>query len=289
MCRLFGMIAAEPQTGEAWLVRSDRSLLAQSNASPETAQRDGWGIGWFEPNDRVRIEKGTAGAFEAAERPLFERAAADANGTVVIGHLRRASNPLQLPHDRLVGIENSQPFGTHTTLFAHNGMISFPNETRPYLGVHAPEVKGVNDSEVLFRLLLRHYEEVGDPFRAYVHAVDDLGRVWAEVGRPSVEPYSGLNVLFSNGPSDLWMFALSRGEHGPGLLDRSRPYYQMAYLAEPHRLIVGSEPFDGTPGLWKPLPSGHYLHARRRDRRIEVEGGEIPVPALAPAARPGGA
>ncbi|EQD77234.1 glutamine amidotransferase, partial [mine drainage metagenome] len=143
MCRLFGMLAAEPQTAEQWLVRSDRSLLAQSNATPDTAQRDGWGIGWFEPQDRVRIEKGAGGAFEAAERPRFERAAADAKGTVVVGHLRHASNPLQLSREQLLGLENSQPFGTHTTLFAHNGMIPFPNETRPYLGVHAGEVKGV--------------------------------------------------------------------------------------------------------------------------------------------------
>ncbi len=286
MCRLLGLLAAEPQTAEAWLVRSDRSLLAQSSASPETSQRDGWGIGWFEPTDRVRIEKGIGGAFEEGERSRFERAAADAKGTVVIGHLRHASNPLRLTHEQLIGPENSQPFGTHTVLFAHNGSIPFPNETRPYLGVHAGEVRGVNDSEVLFRLILRHLEEVRDPFRAYAHAVDDLDRVWVDVGRPPVDPYSGLNVLLSTAPSELWAFSLSRGEHGVGLLDRSRPYYEMAYRAEPHRLLIGSEPFDRTPGVWQPLSSGQYLHARLRGEHVELETGAIPTPAPAPAARP---
>ncbi len=46
MCRLFGLLATQPESAEPWLVRSDRSLLAQSNHSPEEAQRDGWGIAW---------------------------------------------------------------------------------------------------------------------------------------------------------------------------------------------------------------------------------------------------
>jgi predicted glutamine amidotransferase len=277
MCRLFGMLAAEPQTGEHWLVRSDRSLLAQSNTSPEHAQKDGWGIAWFDEHARARVELGTGGAYEDGERERFIRVANEARARLVIGHLRHASNPLELPHEQLIGPFNSQPFVNHTTIFAHNGAIPFPNETRPFLGVHEKEVKGVNDSEVLFRLLLRHHQEMNDPFRAYVHAVEDLERVWIAVGRPLVAPYSGLNVLFAPNPDELWAFCLSLGDHGCGLMDPTRPYYQMTYHDEPHRLIVGSEPFDAVPGgYWKTLASGNYLHARRLGEHVEVRTAALP-------------
>jgi hypothetical protein len=278
MCRLLGLLASHPQTAELWLVRSDRSLLAQSNASPETAQKDGWGIGWFDAGGRARIEKGIGGAFAPGEKERFVRVSGEAHGTLVVGHLRHASNPLGLPREKLIGPENSQPFGTHTALFAHNGAIPFPRETLPYLGVHEKEVRGVNDSEVLFRLLLRHVEEIGDPLRSYARSVEDLMRVWDSVGRPVEPAYSGLNVLFAPDPDQLWAFCLSLGDHGGGLLDASRPYYEMAYHTEPHRLVVGSEPFDRVPGSWQPLGSGHFLHATRVGDHVEVRTGSIPVP-----------
>ena len=65
MCRLFGLLATQPESAEPWLVRSDRSLLAQSNHSPEEAQRDGWGIAWYLPSGRSRIVKGTGRGLRA--------------------------------------------------------------------------------------------------------------------------------------------------------------------------------------------------------------------------------
>jgi predicted glutamine amidotransferase len=283
MCRLFGMLAVQPESAEPWLVHSDRSLLAQSNHSPEEAQKDGWGVAWFEATDRTRIVKGVGGAFQAAEEPRFRAAAQEAHGTVVVGHLRHASNPLNLPPEKLIGLENSQPFGTHTTLFAHNGAIPFPNETRPFLGVHEKEVRGVNDSEVLFRLLLRHNEEMHDPLRSYARAVEDLQRVWIGLHRPIAYPYSGLNVIFATSPDELWAFCVYTGDHGGCFFAPDRPYYEMTYWAEPHRLIVGSEPFDGSPSRWQRLPSGTYLHARRTTEHVRLETGPIPIPALSPA------
>ncbi|MGP8078742.1 MAG: class II glutamine amidotransferase [Thermoplasmata archaeon] len=279
MCRLFGMLSSRADPAEAWLVRSDRSLLAQSNASPATAQTDGWGIGWFTDGGRTRVEKGTGGAFQPEERDRFARAAADSSGGLVVGHLRHASNPLNLARERLIALENSQPFATHSVLFAHNGSIPFPNETRPFLGVHEPKVRGVNDSEVLFWLLVRHAEETGDVLGAYVRTVEDLVRVWQGLGRPAVAPFSGLNVIFTRGPNELWAFCRWTGDHGSGLLDPSRRYYEMAYQAHPHRVIVGSEPFDGDRPAWTALPGGSYLVARRDAQRVSLTVGRIPLPA----------
>jgi predicted glutamine amidotransferase len=278
MCRLFGQLTSKDESAEHWLVGADRSLLAQSHVTPETSQKDGWGIGWFTDGGRARVEKGTGGAFIEGERERFLQAAKDASGPLVVGHLRHASNPLHLPPEQLIGMTNSQPFETHTILFAHNGSIPFPNETRPFLGVHEPKVRGVNDSEVLFWLLVRNTEEHHDPLVGYVRTVEDLVRVWEAMGKPAIPPFSGLNVIFSRGPDELWAFAQWTGDHGEGLIDESRRYFEMAYSAAPHRVVVGSEPFDRERGTWKSLPSGTYLHARRQNGHVTVETGRTPIP-----------
>jgi predicted glutamine amidotransferase len=282
MCRLFGLLSSRDESAEPWLVQSDRSLLLQSNVSPETAQTDGWGVGWFEDDGRARVEKGTGRASADTERDRFIAAAQEARGSFVLGHLRHASNPLNLPAERLIGLENSQPFEAHTILFGHNGSIPLPNETRPMLGVYEPKVRGVNDSEVLFWLLVRNTHEHADPLQGYVHSVEDLVRVWQGAGRPRIPPFSGLNVIFSRNPGELWAFCLWTGDHGTGLFDRQRPYYEMTYQEHPHRVVVGSEPFDGEPGVWKPLPGGSYLHAQREAHRVSVTVDRIPLPVGLP-------
>jgi predicted glutamine amidotransferase len=279
MCRLFGLLSAQPESAEPWLVRHDRSLFAQSNVSSETAQRDGWGIGWFTETGRARVEKGVHGAFENGERERFHETARSASGPLVIGHLRHASNPLDLPRERLLALENSQPFENHTSIFAHNGAIPFPVETRPFLGLHEPKVRGVNDSEVLFWLLVRNTEEVGDPLAGFTHTVEDLVRVWIALGRPAIPPFSGLNVLFSRNPDELWAFCVWTGDHGTGLFDKSRRYYEMTYQAAPHRVVVGSEPFDHEKNGWRSLKSGTYLHARRVGDHVECTTAPLPLPA----------
>ncbi|HYK92435.1 MAG TPA: class II glutamine amidotransferase [Thermoplasmata archaeon] len=284
MCRLFGMLGNPSTPADPWLIATDRSLLAQSNASAETRQPDGWGIAWYTDARAPQVDKGAGGAYEESER--FTRSARAAKGPVVVGHLRHASNPMNLPHERLIGMENSQPFSYHSYLFAHNGHLPHPRETRPLLGRFESEIRGVNDSEVLFWLLVKHVEALGDPLAAYSQTVGDLWRVWEETGRTVPEPYSGLNVVFTRGPNELWAFCHWRGEHGGGLLDDRRPYYQMAYSADAKLCVVGSEPFDSTRRDWKSLQNGEYLVARSVQGLVAVEVGAIPLAkmALAPLA-----
>jgi predicted glutamine amidotransferase len=286
MCRLFGQLTTHAEPAAPWLVRTDRSLLAQSHASPETAQRDGWGVAWFTSEGRPHVVKGVRGAFEPGDREQFEAAANAAQPPLVIGHLRHASNPLGLTHAELLGPENSQPFDSHTAIFAHNGSIPLPRETKPFLGVHEHQVRGVNDSEVLFWLLVRNSEEVGDPLRGYLRTVEDLVRVRIATKIPTASAFSGLNVLYAPSPSELWAFCLWTGDHGCGLLDASRPYYQMTYRANAHTVVVGSEPFDHEHGQWTPLPSGQYLHARTDAGRLSVTTGKIPLPEALPLGPP---
>lgn len=280
MCRLFGQLTASEKPAHTWLLDSERSLLRQSNASPETAQADGWGVGWYGRDGRIRVEKGVEGAFALSERAHFEQASREARGTLIVAHLRHASNPLHLPREKLLALENSQPFHSAKDIFAHNGAIPLPTETRPYLGRYAGDVRGVNDSEVLFWLFAHHVEDSGNPLEAYARTVEDLLQVWEASSRPGTAPFSGLNVLFARGPDELWAFCHWKGEVGCGLLAPDRPYYEMTYREEPGQLIVGSEPFDSRPG-WTNLGNGQYLAARREGLRLRIRTGRIPLGATA--------
>ncbi len=275
MCRLFGLLGAPVTQAAPWLLEGDRSFLAQAHASEETAQKDGWGIAWYDARRTPRIDQGIRGAFEATERPRFEQAARAAHGPVVLAHLRHASNPMGLPHSRLIALENCQPFTHDGALFVHNGEISLPREIRPRLGRFEERVRGVNDSEILFWLFTNHLQSVGDPVSAYVRARADLEEVWREQGmRPNL-PYTGLNVIYSRGPNELWAFCHWRGDHGGGLLDTEAPYYQMGYESDAKTVVVGSEPFSAQHPGWRRLENNHYLAARVEHGLVGVKTAPI--------------
>jgi len=286
MCRLFGLLGGPLTPAEPWLIATDASLLAQSHATQETAQPDGWGIAWYPETRTPRVVKGVGGAYEPGEKERFVATAKRATGPVVMGHLRHASNPMRLPKARLIGLENCQPFSHGSYLFAHNGEIRFPAETRPYLGKFESRLEGVNDSEVLFWLFVKHVETLGEPLVAYERTVADLLQVWTDVGRPPEGPFTGLNVVFSRGPNELWAFCHWRGEHGGGLLDTKRPYYEMAYTGDAKHVVVGSEPFDTTGVEWRPIGNGTYLSAHAAHGLVAAKTGPIPNLAPVPVARP---
>ncbi|MGI0140472.1 MAG: class II glutamine amidotransferase [Thermoplasmata archaeon] len=282
MCRLFGLLGAAPRPAETWLVSSDRSLLRQANVTETTRQGDGWGVAWYDERRRPHLTKGTGCAADPVEREAFSRAAQAAGSPLVLGHLRRASNPLGLPHEKLIDLSNSQPFAYGSTIFAHNGSIPLPVETRALTGRYHTAIEGVNDSEVLFYLLLRHLDSEPDPARAYARTVADLSTVWEAHGRPTPFPYSGLNVLLARGPHELWAFCLALGDHGTSLLDSSCPYYEMTFAADSDHLLVASERLDSRRTDWRPLPNGSYLVGQ--DDRGNVKWRTGTIPALAPSA-----
>ncbi|MGC2289992.1 MAG: class II glutamine amidotransferase [Thermoplasmata archaeon] len=277
MCRLLGVLSPEVISSRLWLLDAERSLFVQSNASPETAQKDGWGIGWFDEEGRIHLQKGTHGAFEPREKEHYRLIAGSARSQNLIGHLRHASNPMNLPREQLLSLVNSQPFEDGQTLFGHNGSIPLPMETRKKLGSLDAKVQGVNDSEVLYWLIQKHYRDSGDPLQAFVAARQDLVTVWEENGRPAGGPWSGLNVLFAPLQDELWAFCCYEGEHGHNLCDDGQPYYQMSYQESPTGLVVGSEPFDSHRENWNALPNGQFLRGRIHNGRVLVEKGPLPV------------
>jgi predicted glutamine amidotransferase len=277
MCRLLGVLAPNEVSGRPWLLDAERSLFAQSNVSPETAQRDGWGIGWYDTDGRIHLQKGIRGAFEPSEKEHFRLVAGSARSRNLIGHLRHASNPMNLPRERLLALVNSQPFEDGQTLFAHNGSIPLPLETRKQLGALDARVQGVNDSEVLYWLLQKYFLDSGNPLEAFVRARQDLVDVWERNGQKSGSPWSALNVLFTPAPDELWAFCCYAGEHGHNLCDDGQPYYQMSYQETPAGLVVGSEPFDSHRERWNALQNGQFLRGRIHNGRVRIETGALPT------------
>ncbi len=278
MCRLFGMLSASGTKASEYLVHSENSLLRQADADPKRLQDDGWGIGWYE-DARAEVKKGDLGAFRPKERKAFLAAAQKATGSLVVGHLRKASNPMDLPKTKLHGPLNSQPFAHGSALFLHNGWIPFPQETRPFLGEYSEAPQGINDSEVFFYLLLHRIEKDRSVPRAYEASLVDLREVWQAQGRSDEGPYGGMNILFSRTPHELWAFCNFHGDHGKALGGGDRPYYEMCYRETGDTLLVASEPMDSPADSWLRLPAGGYLHAELKNGAVKVRKGTFQEPA----------
>ncbi|HLM08788.1 MAG TPA: class II glutamine amidotransferase [Thermoleophilaceae bacterium] len=199
MCRVFGCVAAEPVSIRHELLDAQNPLIRQSEDHDS-----GWGMAVYErPEGRepelVRFP-------EAAHSDGDFMGATELRGRIFNVHVRRATmGDLTL--------ENTHPFqlGAHT--LGHNGTIlRYPRLLEP--GMRRPA--GDTDSEHLFNLLMHDYDRSA-PVESLRHAI-----------RTAVErsPFSGLNVLFSDGDR---LFAYRLG------------LFELHWLARPGQLLVASE------------------------------------------------
>ena len=270
------MISAAPASPEWGLLSAPRSLLVQSDANPKKLQEDGWGVGWYR-NARpqwVKSEK----PYLSEEKRVWQVASA-CSTRIALAHIRKASNPLGLPQGDLIRAENTQPFAFRHYLFAHNGTLNIPNEVRDSLGSWSRRVQGVNDSEVLFWLLMSKLDE-GLAFpAAYAAMVRYLMDLWKGLGREG-EPYTGLNVLFSDGSA---VYGACHALQVPmpyvsSLCTKDWPYWRMTWRSEATQAWIASEPLDAEEG-WHLLTPGRYVCARTVAGQVRVKTGRLAVPA----------
>ncbi len=260
MCRLLGMITSAPAMPEWGLVSAPHALLAQSRANAKALQRDGWGLGWYRDRHAQWFK---------SPRPIFEEEAvvrqlvAKTATRMAVAHVRRASNPLGLARPKLLRIENTQPFTFKNYIFAHNGTLNIPREVMETLGPWRERVKGVNDSEVLFWLLVNFLDDSRDFKTAFGKMIRHIETVWKKVEKkPGTEPFTGLNVIFCDGTS---LYAACHCRTVPrkksdSLCTRGWPFWRMCYRKAPGQVWVASEPLD-QKNNWEPLQPGHYLKA----------------------------
>jgi glutamine amidotransferase len=180
---------------------------------------------------------------------------------VVVGHVRWASNPLKLKPAELIGMAHTQPFVYKNWLFAHNGTLLIPNEVRAELGPLAREIKGNNDSEVLFYWLMK-YEAYRSPanIRRAIRGLDALWKTCRKKYPLYKYAYHGLNWVLTNGKVLIAMCYVNPGGFGKAkaLCRRGEPYYQLRYKRDSSGWVVASEPLDHDPA-WKSFRHGQIL------------------------------
>ena len=264
MCRLFDQISLHERNAVDLLVASEFSLLKQSSLNKKNLQKDGWGLVSKKPlNGGWDVVKSARAVFE--EKAKFSRAARGTESPLIIAHIRHASNPKKLPPASLNRLENSQPFLHDGLAFAHNGTLNIPDEVARTLGRYAHNLKGVNDSEVLFWLFVKTWGTEKKPGRdrwrnVFRKMISHIESVWASIPKAKRKfkaPYSGLNFLASDGRVLAAQSFYDRPD-GKSLCGQGRPYFEMCYRVSEGRVTVASEPLDKTPG-WKRIPNRHLL------------------------------
>lgn len=271
MCRLFGLLSVRPVSAYKYLFGDPCSLFAQSRADPLRLQSDGWGIGFYRDGSLI-VVKSDKPVYEERER--FMELAENIKSNIIIAHIRRASNPRGLPRERLISIENSQPFYYENYVFAHNGTITIPDEIAEILGEWKMRIRGLNDSEVYFWYIIKELYEGKNVVEALRSFERDLWRVWREVQGKypgKTRPYIGLNMVLSDGRR---LYAYCKYDERmdamiPPLCYGSQPGMQMVYLADDERLIVSSERTNLEED-WKPIESGQLLTGYVQDNKITV-------------------
>jgi len=261
---MIGAILARPMCLLKYLVEDECSLMAQAEKGK---QSDGWGIGYYKQG-RLFVFKSPRPVYE--EKELFRKVGERAISKIVIAHVRKASNPRKLPREKLIALENTQPFYYENYLFVHNGTILYPDEVLNVLEEYRFLVKGINDSEVYFALLIKGLvEERGDFIEAIKFAKETLWSVFKEVTNKRYEiPYSSLNTIFSDGKKLYAFVHYLSGSDLKSICYRDSPYFGMVYYVGENFLIVASEKTN-REHKWRLLEDNSILVARIHDNKVE--------------------
>lgn len=285
MCRITAVISAAPSANTELLTESPKCLFAQAAAVPGRFQDDGWGVAFYDSRGLPKAIKNPGPA--RRERKAFLKAASAAVSRVSVAHLRDASNPGKISKKLLIGRQNTQPFTGRGLIFAHNGTLFIKDEIKSLLGKYATEVKGRNDSEILFWQTVKMLDIYGSPLKALEMTLDEIRTVWLSCkGRyPGREgPYRGLNIFLAqkNSLTVLCHYPGVRGKAGgagvPGgkaaLMTPGWDFGSIAWRREGGRVVFSSEPADARPG-WRAMADLQLAHAELVDGKVELKFGHI--------------
>ena len=268
MCRITAFLSTKPVKGGPLFSEGDRSLLSQAGAVAGRFQDDGWGTA-FAKGDKFHLTRSPGPA--RLERKAFAAAAAGVS-RVGLAHLREASNPAGISRRRLISEANTQPFCRGGLAFAHNGTLFIKDEIKSLLGKYAAEVKGDNDSEVLFWQVVKMLDAYGTPKMALEMALDEIRTVWISCkdkhpGRTA--PYLGLNMFLASKDSLTVLCHAPRKTRKDALLTPGWEFGRVAWRREPGKVIFSSEPANSGPG-WEKMNDPEVAHAAIRGGKLEL-------------------
>jgi glutamine amidotransferase len=199
MCRVFGCVAAEPVSIRHELLEAENPLIRQSEDHDS-----GWGMAVYDRSEGAEPELVRFAQAAHADGEFMN--ATGMRGRIFNVHVRRATMGELTP-------ENTHPFCLGSYTLGHNGtIVRYPKLLEP--GMRQPN--GDTDSEHLFNLLMHDFDD-GDPVACLRETM----------------PFSGLNVLFSDGEK---LFAYRLG------------LFELHWLARPGQLLVASEQVTDEPG-----------------------------------------
>lgn len=270
MCRLFAQVSPHPASAREHLVDSPFSLLKQSDFDKTKLQAEGWGIAYIGNHSRPKVSKSAGPAFKEAAR--FKRAASRAKASVIIGHIRAACDPRGIAVDKLISLENSQPYTHGRLIFTHNGMLEIPDEVARNLGPYRKRIKGNSDSLVYFWQFIKFYETTGSVKAAFQACIQENWALWRECRSrypKKKAPYTSLNAMVTDG-RELHVLAhcASPGMHTISSCTPGLPWGVMNFSRRGDRLLVASENLDRK--RWTRLSKSEILSAEIRDGRLKV-------------------
>jgi predicted glutamine amidotransferase len=244
---------------EEVLVKPKRSLVDQSLHSrlgATTTNGDGFGVGWYEPNETPRVYRSAHPAWN--DRNLKELSAA-VSSPLFLAHIRASTGSA-------IQETNTHPFRHGRWLWMHNGLIrEFPTVVRELRLAVDPSlyasIEGTTDSETMFYLALTFGLD-DDPPGAVERMV---GFVEATGRKHGIEHPIQMTVATSNG-SKLWAFRYSSEHDSRSLFFSTRvdtlreQHPEIAILGEVSdetRLVV-SEPLGDLEGAWNAVPESSW-------------------------------
>lgn len=184
MCRLLGIVSAEPTDYRIVLREAPRSLATLSQE-----HRDGWGIAVSDESGTWSVEKGV---LRACDDERFHEIAGGRRGNMMLAHVR-------LKTVGETALENTHPFEADGWVFAHNGTVkNLPQLERLCSEERLRAVQGHTDSERLFAALLTRFDQTGLTSRsADAEVVPVLTEFFRELR--SLKDAGTFNGLLSNG------------------------------------------------------------------------------------------
>ncbi|MFH8369962.1 ergothioneine biosynthesis protein EgtC [Streptomyces sp. NPDC018031] len=240
MCRHLAYLGPAVPLGEI-LVRPEHSLYRQSWAPRRqrhgTVNADGFGVGWYAPEDPVPARYRRAG-------PVWgDGSFADLTRVVRSGALLAAVRSATVADPD--GEAAAAPFAMGTYLFSHNGaVLGWPRSVAPLAGRLPPadllDLAARCDSALVWALVQRGLRDGYPAPEALSGAVADVA---------AAAPGSRLNLLLTDGAS------ISATAWGDTL------WYRLDPAAG---TVVASEPYDDDP-LWTEVPDHTLLTATRTD------------------------
>ena len=260
MCRMLGIISVKPISPSKYLIKDECSLLIQA---VKGKQSDGWGIGYYVSNN-LNVFKSPKPVYE--EKDMFKIMCRKIKANIIIAHVRKASNPRNLPKEKLISKESSQPFYYKKYLFVHNGTIYIPDDVIEFLDEYKSIIRGVNDSEVYFAFLLKKLAETGDLIKAFREVERDLWNILKRSGKEIKYPYSSLNMIFSDGTKIYALTRYLRGKNLNSICYGDTKYYRMSYYCNGEILIVSSEKTNRDD--WRTMNNGELLIAEKIGDKI---------------------